>query len=431
MIKITYLNHASLLFEIDELKLITDPWFSHTCFSEGWGLRYINKKAFEFAKNATHLWISHPHSDHLHYLTLKKILEINPNIIFLANKSYNFDISEIASRLGFHNILIINERQPIKLTPQITIERFPTTGIDNMLFIHSLYGTILNYNDCSLSSRAQKILKMKLGEIDIFLTNFNHAGKLLVTPPLDTEKIKERLRENFKSNFIEFNPKYVLPFASHHYYRAPESQEQNNAMLNVDDLVPIDCRVLRFDIGDTLQYIQGDQPFLQKGVGIELNKREQLVRNRNYQLEEIKVASTEYTKMMRANYSFILCLVPKLNIYISDLDINVTLNARKGLSAKSDVIPHISAHSSSLYNWFSQPFGTDNFVVGAHFEIVNNNKIPLKWQIIFGLLIDNKLSLKNVASMVFKKDGIKFLYNRREEIFGILTQFRINASYHD
>ena len=93
--------------------------------------------------------------------------------------------------------------------------------------------------------------------------------------------------------------------------------------------------------------------------------------------------------------------------------------------------PHIKAHSESLYNWFSKPYGTDSFVVGANFDIVNENRVPLKWKIVIGLLVDNKLDLRSIVSMIFRKKGLKFLWNRREEILGILLSFKLAASYHD
>jgi hypothetical protein len=83
-----------------------------------------------------------------------------------------------------------------------------------------------------------------------------------------------------------------------------------------------------------------------------------------------------------------------------------------------------------LYNWFSKPYGTDSFVVGAHFDIVSVNRVPLKWEIVIGLMVDNKLDLRSVISMIFRRNGLRFLWNRREEFFGILRSFRLGASYH-
>jgi len=47
------------------------------------------------------------------------------------------------------------------------------------------------------------------------------------------------------------------------------------------------------------------------------------------------------------------------------------------------------------------------------------------------LLVDNKLDIRSVFKMLFKKEGIRFLWNRREEMFGIILNFRLAPSYHD
>ena len=66
-VRIHYLNHASMLVEVGTMRLLFDPWLEGTAFSGGWGLRYDNPDAIDLAASATHLWISHWHSDHLHF----------------------------------------------------------------------------------------------------------------------------------------------------------------------------------------------------------------------------------------------------------------------------------------------------------------------------------------------------------------------------
>lgn len=68
-------------------------------------------------------------------------------------------------------------------------------------------------------------------------------------------------------------------------------------------------------------------------------------------------------------------------------------------------------------------------MVGAHFELVTKHKIPMYWQIILGILVDNKLDLQSILTMLFRPSGLRFLVNRREEILSILTSFQLAASY--
>jgi ribonuclease BN (tRNA processing enzyme) len=434
MIKIKFLNHASIQIEVADFKLLSDPWFFGTCFQEGWGLKINNEKALEIITTSTHLWISHFHSDHFHIPTLKKILEVNPEIMVFGNDSYNFQLNKAMKGLGFKNIIPIYERKKITVNSKVEIIRYPATGIDNMLLIKTPYGNILNYNDCNLPTLTRKMIRKKIGPIDILATNFNHAGKLLNYPLSDPKVIKGKLKNSFKNNYDSFDAKYIFPFASHHYYRAPESKHQNLSLLSTEDLLSTDDKIININIGDTLTYNkEANEMSIQKGTVTE-NEMTFLERNDHRTIEELKTASLEYCRIVSKNYGFLYRFLPKFYIEISDLNQVVNLHPKKGIQlveSDSEIKPVIKANSDVIHKWFSTIYGTDSFVVGAHFEISNKDKIPIKWQIVFGILIDNQLSINNIIRMLFSLSGIKFLVNRREEIMGILIQRKIHADYHD
>ncbi|TKC07182.1 MBL fold metallo-hydrolase [Pedobacter frigoris] len=431
MIEISYINHASVLISIDNIKLLVDPWFTGFCFDEGWGLRYHNTLDIELATMATHLWISHFHSDHYHLRTLKRILNANPEIILIANQSFNFSFDQVGRKIGFKNIICFHERKKMKITDHISLVRYPTTGIDNMLLIESDYGNILNYNDCNLSGWAQKQLAKKIGPVDIFMSNFNHAGKLLVSPPINHLDIKNKLKKNFVDNFKNFNPHYVFPFASYHYYRAMESLDQNESMLDVTDLIPLQSNILNVKVGDTVKYSKSAVEIISETGYVKKNEIDSLKRKTSVNLDILLPYAEKYLINLRKNFGLFVYTLPDLFIKVTDLDIIVKFSASKGLRKINHGKHHIEAHSTALANWFNDVYGTDSFVVGAHFKISSNNKIPLKWQIIFGILIDNKLSIKHLFSMLFSRKGLEFLLNRREEIVGILLERKLSADYHD
>ena len=169
--KIENLNHASLIFTFENgKKLLTDPWFEGYAFEGGWGLKYQNDQALIKVKECNYLWISHFHTDHFHFDTLKCILQINPNINVICNDSYNFKFSNPIRKIGFKNIISFQERKKLKLDANVWIKRYPTTGIDNMLVINDNGTVALNYNDCNIPLKARKIFKEKIGKIDILLT---------------------------------------------------------------------------------------------------------------------------------------------------------------------------------------------------------------------------------------------------------------------
>ena len=429
--EIEYLNHASVIVRDGSVSLLIDPWLWGTCFEEGWGLRFNNPDALNKTKECTHIWVSHFHQDHFHRPTLSKILELNPRIQFIGNRSYNFQLDDAARQIGFQNVTSLFERKPIDLADQFTITRFPTTGIDNMLLIRTSREVILNYNDCNIPLFTQKKLKKKIGHVDYLLTNFNHAGKLFIYPFPEPEVIKEKLVKSFSNNYTIFDPDYILPFASYHYYRAPESFRQNESMLDARDLLKQNPRIINWHPGDKLIAGSG-KPEVIKSSEVIINIPDRLERKKSYTTEELRSAGARFAKMLRSKFGFLSRFFPSLYVYVTDSNELIGIHPNKGIfNPAPNAQPHITAHSEALYNWISKPYGTDTFVVGAHFDIVSKNKIPLKWEIVIGLLVENKLDARSLIGMIFRKDGIRFLWNRREEFLGVLLSWRLAPSYHD
>lgn len=433
-ISISLLNHASILVEDGTgIRLLSDPWYDGYAFEEGWGLRYLNERAFEQAQQATHLWISHFHDDHMHMPTLKELFRRNPGIVFLANASYNFNIAAVARRIGFAQVIELAERQELRLSDAFSVIRYPATGIDNMLLMDAAGIRILNYNDCNLSSFAQRRLMRRMGRIDVLLSNFNHAGKLLHTRKVADEVVKRKLIDNFRGNYQHFSPAVVIPFASHHYYRAPESAEQNSSMITPSELLALDSRIVDLEVGDTLR-LGGEaaSPLVRRGSrsNAPLTLIERKLRRTP---EELLEAGKAYSKKLRAGYGMTTHLLPGLVIEVVDLGIVTRFSPAAGLavldSAKAPVA-QVQCHSAALHSWFTRTYGTDAFAVGAHFRLGTGSRLRLVLLIAAGMLVENKLDLKSLLRALFRPEGRRFIFNRREEIMGIFFSGKIFADYH-
>lgn len=420
--KIHLLNHASIILEYNDVRLLIDPWFFGTCFEGGWGLKYENPQAIELASTATHLWISHFHGDHFHPPTLKLIADRNPDIQCLGSVSYNFRMDEAFSRLGFKRVQPMDERTRLRLSETMEIERYPTTGIDNLLVVHTPDGTIINYNDCNIPLQTRHQLARKIGPVAVFLLNFNHAGKLLDWPLHSSQEIKTDQCGSFVSNFEPFEPQYVIPFASFHRYRAPESSLQNDSMLKSADLCSLDERIVPLGIGQGVEFQEPNftqMRLLKAPEPMQLNETTRIQREKSYSLAELQTAAAAYCQTLRRGFGGIQWLLPALDMTISDLQVTARLSARNGLQSISVETPEIKVHSSALYDWWTTRYGTDNFHVGAHFELIAASRATQRWMLA-GLLVDNKLNPSSLLKMLFHIKGRSFLWNRREEILAIL-----------
>jgi hypothetical protein len=429
-IGITLLNHASVLIEVGDIALLTDPWYFGYAFEDGWGLRYANDDALAKAAAATHLWISHFHQDHFHVPTLRALAEVNPDVVFLANRSHNFDIGGRARSLGFTNIVPFDERRTMHLRGAVSVTRYPTTGIDNMLLLRGGGLSLLNFNDCVIPPLSRRLLARKLGPIDIFMCNFNHAGKLLHQRKTDDARVKASLIANFDRNYAPFRPRYVVPFASHHYYRAPESAAQNSSMLTVGELAETGKHIVPLHVGQRAAFGPGGGYRLSAGDASAGGSLTEIGRPGGVPFEELLAAARTYATKIRSGFGPATSLLPVLNVRFYDLGRTMALRLGRVTEAPAGAAPDIECHSSVARDWFTKPYGTDSTAVGAHFRILSRRKTRLVLHLAAGLLVENRLDPKSLLSMLASRSGAAFLWNRREEILGILLSRKVYADYH-
>lgn len=429
--RIEYLNHASVIIKSGEQSLLCDPWFSGTAFGGGWGLQYDNPEALQKASSCTHLWISHFHPDHLHMPTLKQLAALAPEIKALANDSANFRISEALQNAGFKNIVPLYERRTLPLTSNVKVTRYPTAGIDNMLLIETPEGRILNYNDCHLPIGALKMLMGKIGKVDILLSNFNHAIKFLDNPRKSDDEIRGQLKTNYKKVLDAINPGWAIPFASAHYYRTRDTQWQNQSLLQSEDLVELDARVLPVRIGSEITFDDKLQPaFSPPSAKISLNTQDINLETESVPFDTVVNAAAEFGKRLKQSLLGLTFWIPELRIRVEEYGRVIRFDVNKQVFAEVDreiEDAHIEAHSSALRQWFTKPYGADSFFIGGHFTVLGESTSPIKRVLLACSLMEKRLSPRSLAHYLLRPAGIKFLLNRREEIVVTLSQGRLRV----
>lgn len=430
-IRVHYLNHASLLLEVGGVRMLFDPWLQGTAFSGGWGLRYDNPEATRLAATATHLWISHWHSDHLHAPTLSKIAELNPDMVVLANVSANFSMVERMASLGFRDVRPIGERETLELNSETTCCRYPTAGIDNMLHIVAGSWSILNYNDCNLPVKAIQGLRKHIGPVDLLFTNYNHAGKLFDV--VDDEVRKSQLIQVLDLTTDALEPTRVIPFASNHYYRTAESADQNASMLDFEELEKLaadDERYVVLRIGDDAVF---DSPTDARVHARQPALTQQELEVHDYGpsvpwdelLDEVSVRS----KALQSQFLHLGKLaVPDLVVRVSDHGRNLRLSIGKEAHEADEAdTPHIAAHSQAMRIWLARRFGDDTFVAGAHFRILDPDTTVIERWALVTLLEASHLDPQSCVQYLGARGGRRFLWNRREEIVATLLGRRVKA----
>jgi len=417
------LNHASVLLCIGELRLLSDPWLAGTAFSGGWGLYYDNPEAQQRAAVATHLWISHWHSDHMHEPSLRALAQQRPDLQVLVNESANFSVASRVRELGFRRLITLRERTPLRLAPNVIATRYPTAGIDNMLHLQAHGWSILNYNDCNLRPRALAALARKLGPIDVLLTHYNHAGKLFDARPAPHEKLA--LWEALCRVTEALAPRYVIPFASTHYYRSVYSRAQNASLLSFDDLqvrAGSDPRLVVARVGDRVTM---QSPYALP----EIARREPALRQQAESLHEygesvpwqtLLDAARSRSRSLQRGFPLIGLLLPPLRVAVTDLGRMLEIDLRRGVSEVTGAA-HIAAHSKAIMDWLGRPFGDDTFIAGAHFAVCTDDPATIKQWVALCLLHASRLSVPDLLRYLLSGEGRWFLWCRREEIFATLA----------
>ena len=117
--QINLINHSSVLIKtVQNINLLTDPWYDESAFNNGWSLLYINRKdeIEKILNNLKFIFISHEHPDHFSIKFFKDygnlIKENNIKIIFqhtLDKRVENFIKKMMKSILLFLNKVILTQ----------------------------------------------------------------------------------------------------------------------------------------------------------------------------------------------------------------------------------------------------------------------------------------------------------------------------------
>lgn len=106
--------HASVSIEIDNINVISDPWFIGSCFANGWWHAFPpSSEAIDRLVKSDFIYISHNHPDHLHIPTLEKYVEKSKLILVPNFESKS--VENLLRRIGFQNLIVCDFMQQIHI----------------------------------------------------------------------------------------------------------------------------------------------------------------------------------------------------------------------------------------------------------------------------------------------------------------------------
>ncbi len=220
--KITYISHATLLIEVDNIRIITDPWVTGSSYCDQWHI-FPKPLSPGLINDADFVLYSHGHEDHLHAESLSLI---NKTAKVFYPYSWFDGAVEFFNSMGFYQFKEVLNEQCVQLSDKVKVT-YLSNNLDNIMVIESEDTVLVNINDALHSASAKMIayfiekLNKRWPKIDYVFSSYGGASYFPNTVHFQNKndhEIAEVREEFFLDNFCKIvnglSPKIAVPFAS-------------------------------------------------------------------------------------------------------------------------------------------------------------------------------------------------------------------------
>tara|TARA_B110000037_G_scaffold145645_1_gene164591 strand:+ start:462 stop:1739 length:1278 start_codon:yes stop_codon:yes gene_type:complete len=420
--KITWVNHASYIWEYENVKLITDPWLEGRAFNESWALLAETKLDYSDFRDITHIWFSHEHPDHFSPPSINKIpRQYRREITVMFQKTIDNKVIEFCKRSGFKSIIEIDDFHEVSIGINIRVRIGKVKNdTDSWLHIKTPDFSILNLNDCVFDDKSLVDLHNEIGHVDLLLTQFSFANWVGNRNDISLMKAHaQRKLVEIKKQISCFKPKYTIPFASFVWFCHEDNfhfnAHANRIGLVYDYIGKLGTLPLIFYPGDVWSYGQSHKSLPRINEYLkdyhDLSKRE-LTKFKSKSIEELaEIGNIFREKAFMKNNKRKLLSYQALIIHVTDLNDVLSLSYKYGLK-KVNINPgqsDISFHSQNLYYCLKYDWGFDTILIAGTFQkpldgnfqnfmeyqwVATLNNQGKRMKSLFGRLIDRlKLSI--------------------------------------
>lgn len=219
--KITFIGHASILVETNELRILSDPWWEGPCFGTQWWV-YPFAYTHPVAKEAVdYIYISHGHHDHLHMGTLRRLPKGATYLV-----SDELDIALFLREQGF-NVREVGRNEEVDLGNGVSCRIVQTCYDDTMMSLTDGHEVLVNLNDAlhsaprSIQNNMLDFLKTTYGEIDYAFCGYgiaSHFPCCYSVPHMDKKRTAANRQAYFNRQWVylmdKLSPKMAFPFAA-------------------------------------------------------------------------------------------------------------------------------------------------------------------------------------------------------------------------
>ena len=220
-LKITFIGHASILIESNNLRILSDPWWAGPCFGAQWWL-YPKPYLSPIRENRIdYIYISHGHNDHFHPGTLAGLSRSSKVLV-----SSHLDLAAPIRQLGFP-VLEVSRDQEMELDNGVKCRIMPTHNDDTLMATSDGHETCINLNDAlhaapeTVQNHFVSLLKRLYPWLDYVFCGYgkaSHFPDCYFIANKDGPATAARRQRYFNGSWARIvhglQPKFAFPFAA-------------------------------------------------------------------------------------------------------------------------------------------------------------------------------------------------------------------------
>lgn len=442
--RVKMLSHASILIEVDEKKIITDPWYFGTAFNDGWELSY--KPDLDEIKaiitDVDIIWISHEHPDHLHFPTLKWISEFaKKDVVIYFQKNNSGKVFGALRKLGFENFHEMQHLKKIPISTDVQIMCYAHRHLDACLgvFVREKFW-LLNINDTELNAQDINIILKRFGAPYVLYNQFSIAGFDGIKSHLaaDAKEVLEKMVEHHK--LLKAN--LTVPFASFVRFARKDNQFMNDFANTVFDakekFIANNKKMLIQSIGGNyLEWQEVDEPAINEGhvdeqgvtyFSLPLDEHHDEFVYSDIEKDELKSVIENRVnewKNVTNKFLFNFLKLGSIKFCITDWDNEIwELNFKTfSFSKSSEQKFDISIASQPLHQAFKLPFGIQTLGVSGRYRMADEyEQVPSTWKKIRVLSSLYNAEIFLSVKSIFSMGTLRWAWERRNGLTSQILQ---------
>ncbi|HYH43698.1 MAG TPA: MBL fold metallo-hydrolase [Burkholderiales bacterium] len=416
------ISHASVLIEVGDVAILTDPWQFGSAFNDSWNLIADPAELSNYLAGIQYLWISHEHPDHFHAPTLRSLpAEFRERVVVLFQESSDHPkmVEAFRDMLGYPNVRLLPHRTWVPLSGDVAVYCYQSRQQDSALAVRGHGVTVLNLNDCEVSDRDLVRLRADVGAVDVLLNQFSIAGFDGIE-----SRLPRRAREildNMVRDHLALDAKVTIPFASMVYFCCPDNNDINdyvNAPAHVAAVFEekgLGLVVLRADDAYVIGEAHDNAPALADYARVyERIGTLPLSQPRTVGAGELAAALLRLRKkLVECHGRIALLLLSPIRMRVPDLETTFEMSLRHGYLRETRGPPDIEIHSQPLYFMLANDFGLQTLGVSCRFRLFRKFRNMFRHRALVAML---NAGIGLAPRHIVSRRQLAFFWKRRREL---------------